>query len=265
MKKVLNRILTATLICGTALLVSCKKDNDDMDVAGKIIGNWIADSKGGEPFLTNEKVVLNFISTNKALMSGSFSNNPAAGASWIHDAVCEVVIDGNKVSLTNQYDPQTITEIVFDMIYISKGEFTATQDFTIKINGTEVLNRHYVVHYVKENVDYTADIIGTWQGRCTSKGSAYDDGQEHRWQYLDNGTYVYYVKDGDNWVPGDNTVSEYFVAGSLLCTRWEIDDQSYREWWGISIQGNTMYWVGLRQDEGGKTTRVSFQMNKVLK
>ena len=60
-------------------------------------------------------------------------------------------------------------------------------------------------------------------------------------------------------------MSEYFVAGSLLCTRWEIDDQSYREWWEISIQGNTMYWVGLRQDEGGKTTRVSFQMNKVLK
>ena len=54
------------------------------------------------------------------------------------------------------------------------------------------------------------DIIGTWEGHCTSEGSAFDDGQEHRWEYKDDGTYVYYVKD-----------------------------EEYREWWEISIDGDT--------------------------
>ena len=107
------------------------------------------------------------------------------------------------------------------------------------------------------------DIIGTWEGHCTSEGSAFDDGQEHRWEYKDDGTYVYYVKDGNKWIPSDDTKNEYFVAGNLLCARWEEKDEEYREWWEISIDGDTMNWTALRADEDGNTFTATFEMKKV--
>lgn len=48
------------------------------------------------------------------------------------------------------------------------------------------------MRYVKVDADYTASIVGKWQGRCTSEGSVFDDGQEHQWEYKADGTYVYY-------------------------------------------------------------------------
>ena len=92
-----------------------------------------------------------------------------------------------------------------------------------------------MISFEKATVDYSEAIIGTWEGHCTSEGSVFDDGQKHRWQYKADGTYVYYVKDGDNWVPGDNTLNEYFVDGNLLCTRWVDQGQENREWWEVTI------------------------------
>ena len=98
-----------------------------------------------------------------------------------------------------------------------------------------------MISFEKATVDNSEAIIGTWEGHCTSEGSVFDDGQKHRWQYKADGTYVYYVKDGDNWVPGDNTLNEYFVDGNLLCTRWVDHGQENREWWEITIADNTLY------------------------
>ena len=118
------------------------------------------------------------------------------------------------------------------------------------------------VCYVKVNDDYSKDIIGTWEGNCTSEGSVFDDGQEHRWEYKDDGTYVYYVKDGDNWVPSDDELNEYFVDGNLLCARWIEDGADNREWWEITIDGDKMNWTALREDEDGKTYTATFEMER---
>ena len=116
---------------------------------------------------------------------------------------------------------------------------------------------------IKINDDYSDDIIATWEGCCTSEGSIFDDGQDHRWEYKDDGTFVYYVKDGDSWVPSEDTMNEYFVAGNLLCTRWMENGQENREWWEISIDGDTMNWTALREDEDGKTFTATFEMERV--
>ena len=60
------------------------------------------------------------------------------------------------------------------------------------------------------------------------------------------------------------TLSQYFVDGTLLCTRWVIDDTEYREWWEIaSIANGVMKWTALRQNEDGTTYTATFQMEKV--
>ena len=64
----------------------------------------------------------------------------------------------------------------------------------------------------------------------------------------------------------DDVLSEYFVDGILLCTRWKntADSEELREWWEIeSIEGGVMKWKALRQRENGSTYTATFQMTRV--
>lgn len=234
-----------------------------LDVTQKIVGKWITSDGDAQPVVTNEKVVIDFISTTKALTSVSFTHNPASGTPWIDMLDTDVSISGNKVTLLNQYDQVTKVENEFNIIDINDNELFAILKFSMKVNGTEVLSKVYPVRYVKVNVDYTSSILGKWQGRCTSQGSVFDDGQEHQWEYKDDGKYIYYMKDADQWVPTGDTLNEYFVAGNLLCTRWIDNGQESREWWEITINGDTMNWTAMRRDADGSTFTATFQMTRV--
>ena len=266
MKK-LFAVLAATLICGASLLTSCSKDKEDdtdLNVSEKIIGCWISADGDGQPVATNEKVVLDFVSTTKAYMSGSFNHRPAAGSAWVDKVEHDVAIDGNKVTITCHYDEHTSTEEIFTVTAISASEFSANLKFTLTVDGNEVYSREYPVRYVKVDADYSASIVGKWQGRCTSEGSVFDDGQEHQWEYRADGSYVYYRQDGTEWVPSGDDISEYFVAGNLLCTRWQKNGESEnREWWEITIDGNQMHWTALRRNADGTTYTATFEMSKV--
>jgi hypothetical protein len=236
----------------------------DLNVAENIIGKWIYADKNGEALPTNEKSVITFVSTNKAYKSASIVENSEWNTRWLDKLESDVVISGNKVTLTNHSsENQTAIEeyIISD---INNNEFTANKKISLWVDGIKKPGREYVIHFAKVTADYSADIVGIWQGRCTSEGSVFDDGQEHRWQYNADGTYVYYVKDGDNWVPYEgNTLNEYFVDGNLLCTRWIDNGVENREWWEITIDGDKMNWTALRQNEDGTTFTATFEMKKV--
>ncbi len=175
----------------------------------------------------------------------------------------DVVIDGNKVTLTSHSSENGATVFEFVITAISDTEFTANRKRIRMVDGAVKNTAEAVYRYVKVDEDYSDAIVGTWEGRCTSAGSVFDDGQDHRWEYRADGSFVYYVMDGDSWVPSDNTLNEYFVAGNLFCTRWVDNGVEYREWWEIAIDGDTMTWTALRADEDGSTFTATFEMTKV--
>ena len=268
MKK-LFAVLAATLICGASLLTSCSKDKEDdtdLNVSEKIIGCWISADGDGQPVATNEKVVLDFVSTTKAYMSGSFNHRPAAGSAWVDKVEHDVAIDGNKVTVTCHYDEHSSTEEIFTVTAISASEFSASLKFTLTVDGIEVFSREYPVRYVKVDADYFGAIVGLWQGRCTSEGSVFDDGQEHQWEYLADGTFHYYRQVDDQWQLSNDEYANYFVSGNLLCTRWKNageGQEEHREWWEIAIDGNQMHWTALRSNPDGTTYTATFEMSKV--
>lgn len=118
-----------------------------------------------------------------------------------------------------------------------------------------------------ENAENGADlselIIGTWEGHCTSDNSEFDDGQDHRWEYKDDGTYVYYINDGNDWVPSNDKMNEYSVDGNVLDTRWGDGSTENREAWEIAIEGDTMKWTAEREKGDGTTYTVTFEMTRV--
>ena len=238
----------------------------ELNVAEKILGKWMASDADAQPVVTNEKLVMDFVSTTEALVSASFNHNPAAGTPWFDMLQHDVVINGNIVTLTSQYDPITTTEEIFTMIDINDNEFFAVLQFSMLVNGNVVLSKDYPVRYVKVNVDYANAIVGTWQGHCTSQGSVFDDGQEHRWEYLADGSFRYYTEVDGQWQLSNDEYANYFVTGYLLCTRWRNagGDTENREWWEITINGDTMNWTALREDENGQRYTATFEMSRVF-
>jgi hypothetical protein len=257
MKKVL-----ALLVLATIVFTGCTKDKVT-NLEEQIIGKWMKADVNGQPAPTDEKIVFTFFSATKAYRSGSPNYQTASGL-WNDYTEQSVVIDGNKITLTETNDH--VTDVVeMTITSINANEFTAKFIITKTVNGNVVLNFEETDRFVKINEDYKQTVLGTWEGHVTSEQSEYDDYLEHRWQYNADGTYVYYNKSGNDWIPNPlNTLNEYFVDGDFLCMRWINNGAEYREWWEIaSIEDNVMSWTALRKKADGTTYTASFSMTKV--
>lgn len=263
MKKLLTLMLLATVV-----FAGCKKENDTNSVAisDNIIGKWMKADINGQPAPTNEKKVYTFVSTTRAFVSASLDTRPELGTLWSDRMEADVVVSGNIVTLTvHPNEHQTGVE-EFTVTDINDSEFTANRKLTVTVDGNVVVTEEENLRFVKVTQDYTLNVLGIWEGHVTSEQSEYDDNLDHRWRYNNDGSYVYYNKDGDSWIPNPtNTLNEYFVDGKLLCMRWINNGTEYREWWEIaSIENNVMNWTALRKNDDGTTYTASFSMLKVI-
>ena len=265
-------MLVTILICGASVFTSCSNDDNpavepDLGVAEKIMGRWMTASVDGQALPTNDKMVYNFISATEAYISSSFSARPDFEAQWVYLSKADVVIAGNKVTITHHPDEQQTVRQEFTITAINDNEFTANMHVKITANGGS-LEADDVVRFSKVKVDYSADIIGMWEGHSTgAEGSEFDDGENHRWEYLLDGTFNYFHKVNGQWQICDDDYADYFVAGNLLCTRWKnagAGNEEHREWWEIeSIENGVMKWKAHRKNADGTTFTSTFEMNKV--
>ena len=264
-------MLATILICGASVFTSCSSNSDtpatpNLNVAEKIIGKWITASIDGKALPTNDKMVYNFISTTEAYISASFSARPDLEAQWVYLSEADVIIAGNRVTITHHPDEQQTVCQEFTITAINDNEFTANMHVKITANGSS-LEVDDVVRFAKVKVDYSADILGMWEGYSTGEeGSEFDDGENHRWEYRLDGTFNFFHKN-DLWQISDDEYADYFVDGNLLCTRWKNageGNEEHREWWEIeSIENGVMKWKALRQREDGTTYTATFEMKKI--
>ena len=80
------------------------------------------------------------------------------------------------------------------------------------------------------------------------------------------GNYAFYDLVDNKWVEAPHYLADYFVDGTLLCTRWQDtkNSEELREWWEIeSIKDDVMKATALRVREDGSTYTASFQMTRV--
>ena len=237
------------------------------DVIEKMIkAKWMTDKIDGQTALTNEKCVFTFFSRTQATISASFSEKLALDAAWVQQRDYNYTIEGNKITLTSQPDEHTSIVDVMIIGAIDEQELHCMFRHTEYKDG-EISALYPIVSLqlgkVAKTYSYSYYILGTWEGRATSEHSQYDDGKPHRWQF-ETKDYLYYNKEGDNWVPSSNTKNEYFIDGRLLCMRWVDGGVEYREWWEImSLDDNTMIWGAIREDDFGEIYPASFSMTKV--
>lgn len=237
------------------------KANPIDNLTQKLQGKWVLSESEEVPLPTDDKLVYTFLSATKAVSSCSREGV------WSPKLEHSVEMDGNTVLLTS-HPEEGVTLI--NRLYV--GSITATEmdaswQRTVIRDGkvTEVSKPQYLTSK-KVEVDFSQSILGLWEGQITSGQNSYDDGKKHRWEYKSNGTFVYYNQADGQWVPEGGSLSEYFVDGNLLCTRWKVpgNEAEYREWWEIkSLENGTMIWTALRRNADGSARTESFTLTKV--
>ena len=275
MKKIINWMLAAIMICGASVFTSCTNDTSDnpvtpvepdLNVAEKIIGRWMIAERNGQPVPTNQKQVFNFTSATKVFVSLSISAKPGMPSSWADNLESDVTINGNFVTITGHPDETTTILDENEITSINDNEFTTKRKLTMTKNGEVSFSTEMTLRFVKVTADYCADIFGMWEGRMTSEQSVYGDVEDHRWEYMTDDTFNFFRKVDGQWQISDDEYADYFVAGNLLCTRWKNageGNEEHREWWEIeSIENGVMKWKALRQREDGSTYTATFEMKK---
>ena len=263
--------MAAALMCLPMLFSACSKDDEPAasDLAEKIVGKWMLADVNGHPCPTNDKIVQTFLSATKVTESLSQTSYSDDTDKWHTSLEGTCSIEGNTVTLTFQPEVGVTTTCILNVQSITSAEMVAATKRTTIAGGRTVYEQEATVRMVKVGADQSQAILGLWEGHVTSEmGSEYDDGEDHRWEYLGDGSYVYYSKNTDGqFVPVASVFSQYFVDGTLLCTRWKNvgdGEEEHREWWEIAgIENGVMNWTALRQRPDGTTYTASFQMTKV--
>ena len=237
-------------IAAIAAFSSCSKNEDvpsQKDIETKIIGKWKQTLQDGTDIVTNNKVVKTFLSNNKCTHSTSRYYN--GKFFWQNKVPYQYEIKGNDIceSYTG------LIKVFAKVTFIDETKLDENVNKFIYADGSERVTNTNLT-YQKVTADYTQDIIGMWEGVEMTGDETYGDAN-HRIEYKADGTYTYYDKVGDSWVPSKNAGNEYNVDGDWLATRWqptEGADYEY-EWWDIvEIKDGTMKWSALRE-KGDKT------------
>ena len=253
MKKVFLALAAAAMI-----FVGCSKDEETL--TDKIQGKWILSEMEGEALPTNMKINFTFEANSRGYESLSSDEVDL----WLAHNEFTYSINGDELTIvtTNEIEEQPDFKMKIQsidansMVWISKIKLTPeSEEIEVKIKLNRVTK------------DYSADVLGMWEGRSTGEHSEFDDGENHRWEYLANGTFRYYHKVDGAWQLSNDEYAKYFVDGNLLCTCWKNNGagmEEHREWWEIaSIENNIMNWTALRMNPDGTTYTATFQMVKV--
>lgn len=248
--------------------VSCK-DNKTANLSEKIIGKWMAVDRNGAPLLTNLSHVVTFVSTNEAYSSTSWIDIVGLRdlSYWDKRGKSEVVLKGKKIIMT--IHPNSHITVVDEMKVssITEDEMCGNSVVRTYIDGAIVTTSKYTGRYKKITSDYEKEILGLWVGQVTSEmGSDFNDNEQHRWEFLPDGTYRFYRMVDDQWQLNDE-LAQYFVDGTMLCCRWKNigeEEDVHHEWWNISsIENGVMNWTAIRERPDGTTYTSTFSMTKV--
>ena len=262
---IMKRILKFAIygIAAIAALSSCSKNEDvpsQKDIETKIIGKWKIVKSGGKDATTNARCIQTYYPDNTEECSMSWYDAIRKTYFWDYKKPFTYEINGNISTETSILQDKKVLGI----IDISSTTMNAIFQKVILPDGS-IIPYNVSLTFQKVAADYSQDIIGMWEGVEMTGDETYGDAN-HRIEYKADGTYTYYDKVGDSWVPSKNAGNEYNVDGDWLATRWqptEGADYEY-EWWDIDeIKDGTMKWSALREKGDGTRYTTTFTWKKI--
>ena len=290
--KTMQKMLFGAVIVGVGMLMSCSdKKKSDFDfptdkIDKKVIGRWVMTDIDGKALPTNGKEAFTIYSAQKGFQSAAFGNKI-----WLNKAEFKLEIEENVLFWSVQPNENVQSFHRHAINFVNDNELDATSHAIVIDNGDTIKNVGPIrTRFTRVTDDFAKEIIGTWEGKLIveqdepaemekaaenkkarkgKKDKTVEDVQPvnieelHRWQYNTDGTFAHYLKTGENWELTSNTVSEYFVYGKLLCSRWADSTGGDSECWDIEIKDDAMKWAALRLNEDGSLYATSLDLTRV--
>jgi hypothetical protein len=273
MKKTIQWMMAAILICGATLFTACTSNDDnpvtpDLNLADKIIGKWILAETNGSPTPTNNKYVITFTSPTQAYLSASLNAHTEIHSLWGDRQKVDVAMSGNMVKNTMVINEHLT--VIDDMKITSITNSDTWGDLKISwiVDGTVIKTVEENIRTVKITTDYREAVLGLWECTGLTGGETYNDANG-RLEFYADGTYNYWRQnEAGEWesVTSTRELQNYFVDGTLLATRWKNQgEDELHEWWEIdSISGDEMVWKALRQNANGSTFQQKMTWKKIM-
>lgn len=241
MRNLFKWVLAATLVCGAGVFTSCTKSV--VTLSDKMLGKWMVVDLDGDACPTSMKVVATFNSETQALCSLSDMYTKL----WENKTPVTVAFTDDKFTVIEE-EGKYKSVLKVTVSSVSDTEMFWNTDWTVTEDGQEILHETYQKErWVRVTDNFENAIIGTWETTTPNTNEIW------RWDFKANGTYVFSQKFGDSpWLVYEDKVAEYFVDGTLLCTRWQNTEESdeERDWWEIeSLKNGQMMWMAVRTTE----------------
>ena len=273
-KHLFHTLLASAMLAATAGLTTACTSNDDNPatpsgpsesvIKEKILGKWKRVKEDGEERVTNNRVVLTYFADGKMTYSRSSYSDYWTGYKWYNENPFTYVVSGNVVTREGVEENGRVRKTFDEVAVLSDSEMKLI--CTGYLMDGQSYSRHKVNEFKRVAVDYSEDIIGTWEGVEMTGDETYGNA-DARIAYLPDGTYRYYQKnDRGEWeLKAGQEVSEYNVDGDWLATRWqEKGGEMNYEWWDIDeIKDGQMKWSALREREDGTRFTTTFTWKKV--
>lgn len=264
MKQVKISFLAAVLfLWGLCVLTSCSSNEDNTSInplSGQIAGRWVAVVYDGHPAITDEKVMLNFVSPDKCLVTMLLGDDEEEGG-WVDDAPFDVTINGQVVTVSGQVTESVSSIYELQISSISGNDMLCNLKMT-DINNGEVSVDECSARFVRTAADHSAEISGMWEGEYWD-----DEMIRCRFEFKEDGTYNFYYLDDESgeWELSVDDFSFYSCYGDMIYMRWKNAGMpAVCEGWDITdIGSGVMKWHALRVDEDDSTYEVTIDFTKV--
>ena len=273
-KNFFHALLASVMLAATAGLTTACTSNDDNPatpsgpsesvIKEKILGKWKRVKEDGEERGTNNRGVLTYFADGKMTYSRSSFSDYWTGYKWYNENPFTYVVSGNVVTREGVEENGRVRKTFEEVAVLSDSEMKLI--CTGYLMDGQSYSRYKVNEFKRVAVDYSEDIIGTWEGVEMTGDETYGNA-DARIAYLPDGTYRYYQKnDRGEWeLKAGQEMSEYNVDGDWLATRWqEAGGEMNYEWWDIDeIKDGQMKWSALREREDGTRFTTTFTWKKV--
>ena len=270
MKKT-NKILALAIGAVAMTFASCSSDEEvsnvpsQQEIETKIIGKWKIVSGLGVETPTNNRFIETYEAGGNGFESSCIVHPETKELGWINKKAFLYTISGSYVVTKDNMEvkPEGAPESMpAPEPMENKQQIMSIDNSSMSVSR---LNGEMQINLQKVTADYSQDIIGMWEGVEMTGYETYGNA-EARIEYKADGTYTYYTKQGNYWVPSTNVDNEYNVDGDWLASRWrpEPGKNFNYEWWDIDyIKDGVMKWSALREKEDGTRFTTTFTWKKV--
>lgn len=239
-------------------------DVEHVSVSSQIKGKWVLVQTDGKDIPTDGGFLITFTSpstANISMLVDSFEGD------WARQVPVTTDYNGDTVTLNGSLND----DISYNVVMRIK---TLYDDMMIcdckvrEIIGLNEIYEEYTGVFLRDDVDYSQEIVGTWEGdELREDDSGLPDGVKCRFEFLADGTYNYYrqAKDG-SWEKSLDAYSQYFCDGDVLFMRWRnlgFGTEPNSISWEFEIRKDMMRWEALRMREDGSIYRVTLDFRKV--